>query len=59
MTLEARKEVFIKLGDFLSEFIRNSPSVENKNFHQKLQEKVNISVHYNGWFTKENIHFLN
>lgn len=57
MTLEARKEVFIKLGDFLRDFIRDSPSVENKNFHQKLQEKVNISVHYNGWFTKENIHF--
>ncbi len=57
MTLEARKEAFIKLGDFLSDFIRNSPSEENKNFYQKLQEKVNVSIHYNGWFTKENINF--
>ncbi|WP_372917123.1 acyl-CoA reductase [Salegentibacter sp.] len=62
MTIEDRKTHFIKLGEFLANFKRNSqkiPSLGNKDlkFFKELNEKIDAAVHYNGWFTRENVVF--
>ena len=57
MTLEERKEAFIDLGKFLNNFITENYSEEHKDLSHLLKEKTEVSIHYNGWFTKENIYF--
>jgi len=57
MTLEERKEAFIELGKFLNDFTNEVYSEEHKDLYRQLQEKTEVSIHYNGWFTKENIYF--
>ncbi|MBW2960691.1 acyl-CoA reductase [Mesonia aestuariivivens] len=57
MTLEERKDAFVNLGNFLTDFGNGTFSEKNKKFYQLLEEKTEVSIHYNGWFTKENILF--
>jgi len=57
MTLEVRKHAFIQLGIFLNEFITEEFSEKNNKLLQELKEKAEASIHYNGWFTKENVDF--
>ena len=62
MTIEDRKAHFIKLGEFLSHFEINSqsvPNIEKKDleFYSELNEKIDAAIHYNGWFTRENVVF--
>ncbi|MDR6302157.1 acyl-CoA reductase [Mesonia maritima] len=62
MSIETRKEAFVKLGDFLNKFIQQKDTeleVEEKlkPYAVQLQKAVEDSIHYNGWFTKENIYF--
>ena len=57
MTLEERKQAFIQLGQFLNDFINEKTSDNNLSFHEQLLQKAESSIHYNGWFTKENIYF--
>lgn len=62
MTVAQRKESFIQLGRFLSQF--NPQGIQkqddfalNDTFFDLLQGKVENAQHHNGWFTRENVLF--
>ncbi|WP_158962821.1 acyl-CoA reductase [Myroides fluvii] len=60
MDLEAKKKAFITLGDFLRQFANNefvkSEEVEyNDAFFSSFEALIESSVHYNGWFIKEQV----
>lgn len=62
MTIEQRREKLENLGRFLSQFkisgIQKDENLPlNEPFFTRLSEKIEAAVHYNGWFTKENILF--
>lgn len=62
MTIEDRKAHFIKLGEFLANFELNpqkKPVIENEylEIYTELNKKIDAAVHYNGWFTRENVIF--
>ena len=62
MTIDERKEKLVILGKFLSQFSLDGVQKEehipaNDEFFELLKEKVEAAVHYNGWFTKENVLF--
>ncbi|WP_103068080.1 acyl-CoA reductase [Aquimarina sediminis] len=62
MLLNDRIQAFSKLGKFLSQFkttdyhkITSVPYTDD--FYDEMINKINNAIHYNGWFTKENILF--
>lgn len=59
MELRDRQEAFIKLGYFLSQFssttVKKNNLIDCNSYYDLLVEKIDIAVHYNGWFTKDNI----
>ncbi len=62
MTIEERKSYFVELGKFLSLFedktnnsVKIAPHYER--FFNELNDKIDQSIHYNGWFTRENVIF--
>lgn len=62
MTIEERKSYFVQLGKFLSLFgdksnnsVKISP--QNEVFFNELNTKIDQAIHYNGWFTRENVIF--
>ncbi|MBB1140012.1 acyl-CoA reductase [Myroides sp. WP-1] len=60
MDLEAKKKAFVALGDFLRQFATNefvkSEKVEyNDPFFSSFEALIETSVHYNGWFVKEQV----
>ena len=62
MTIEDRKEHFIKLGDFLANYELNphkKPVIKDDywDIYNELNEKIDAAIHYNGWFTRENVIF--
>jgi len=62
MTIEERKSYFVKLGHFLGEFdLENRDSTkntaQNQVFYNELNQKIDQAIHYNGWFTRENVIF--
>lgn len=62
MTIEERKSYFVELGKFLSLFgdkTNNSVKItpHNERFFNELNYKIDQSIHYNGWFTRENVIF--
>lgn len=62
MTIDQRKSHFIQVGLFLSQFRQEGGQklahvLHNDPFFQALQEQIDLAVHYNGWFTKENVLF--
>ncbi len=62
MTIEERKEKFVSLGKFLGQFttggvFKKEGIPHNEIFFSRMQEKIESAVHYNGWFTKENVLF--
>ncbi|UJH91821.1 acyl-CoA reductase [Antarcticibacterium sp. 1MA-6-2] len=62
MTIQQRKEHFIELGVFLNQFSNAGGAVpagfpKNEKVFKALQEQIERAIHYNGWFTKENILF--
>ena len=62
MTIEERKSYFVQVGKFLSLFgdaTNNSIKItpENERFFNELNNKIDQAVHYNGWFTRENVIF--
>lgn len=62
MTIEDRKKHFIELGNFLALFGKDPeksghiPS-QYQTFFNELNQKIDSAVHYNGWFTRENVMF--
>lgn len=62
MTIQQRKNHLIAVGNFLSQFGRDGITKQtgidhNDPFFANLLEQINLAIHYNGWFTKENILF--
>jgi hypothetical protein len=62
MTIEERKSYFVQVGKFLSLFgdgTNNSVKItpQNERFFNELNNKIDQSIHYNGWFTRENVIF--
>lgn len=62
MVIEERKEKFVQLGKFMAQFgfdgnNKDENISENDPFFELFEEKINSAVHYNGWFTRENIVF--
>ncbi len=60
MTIEQRVEKFVTLGEFLGQFLPegnfpNNDLPHNDPYFDRLEEKIQLSVHHNGWFTRENI----
>ncbi|MHC5353565.1 acyl-CoA reductase [Myroides sp. LJL115] len=60
MDLDVKKNAFVKLGSFLSQFTHEQPIIDTQSpqeqelFHQ-FKELINTAVHHNGWFTKEQV----
>ena len=62
MTIHQRKSHFIELGKFLNQFSRdgiqlNSDVINNAEFFESFKEQIERAIHYNGWFTPDNILF--
>jgi hypothetical protein len=62
MTFHDRKSNFIELGKFLGQFSltteeKSENTVEYEGFYNELNQKIDTAIHYNGWFTRENIIF--
>ena len=62
MTIHQRKSHFIELGNFLSQFRRDGivpkDNVRNNaRFFEGFKEEIERAIHYNGWFTQDNILF--
>lgn len=62
MTIDQRKSHLIQVGLFLSQFQREgihqcSGLPHNELFFKAFREQIDLAVHYNGWFTKENVLF--
>ncbi len=62
MTIQQRKSYLIQVGVFLSQF--KSSGIEkladlpnNDPFFDEMLEQIDMAVHYNGWFTRENVLF--
>jgi hypothetical protein len=56
MTLNKHIEAFSKLGEFLGQFSDNS-NIPQDELSQKLATEIDSAVHYNGWFTINNVKF--
>jgi len=59
MNVEARIKTFSLLGNSLKRFLNHAEATSDKekNFFTVLNEKIDNAIHFNGWFTKENILF--
>ncbi len=62
MTIQQRISHFTELGRFLGQFINEGFKIEEQNpaytsLSEDFEEQINMAVHYNGWFTRENILF--
>ncbi len=62
MTLEERKNVFIELGKFLSQFsenenVKNSNVLHNELYFSEFQNLISLSQSHNGWYTPEQVYF--
>ncbi len=62
MTLEAKKNVFISLGKFLSQFsakenIRQDDVLHNDLYFDDFITLIELSQSHNGWYTQEQVYF--
>lgn len=62
MTLEQKKNTFIELGRFLSQFsetgfIKNGAVLHNNLFFDEFIDLIKLSQSHNGWYTQENVYF--
>ncbi len=62
MTLETKKNVFIALGNFLSQFTatgssRKNDILGNDLFFDKFLDLIALSQSHNGWYTPEQVYF--
>ncbi len=62
MTLDQKKNIFVKLGDFLRQFsleknTRNNDVQNNDLFYDDFIKLIELSQSHNGWFTPENVYF--
>jgi len=62
MTIEDRKNVFVELGKFLSQFsdnesIKKQDVLHNDLFFNDFKDLIQLSQSHNGWYTPEQVHF--
>jgi len=62
MTFEQRKSHLNQLGLFLNQFRREGLQPKenlphNDKFIERMNEQIEMAIHHNGWFTKENVLF--
>ena len=62
LTLEQKKNIFIELGKFLSQFsstknLKNNTVINNEFFFEDFLDLIELSQSHNGWYTKENVIF--
>jgi hypothetical protein len=62
MTLEYKKNIFVELGRFLSQFSnngnqKNETVLNNDLFFDAFVDLINLSQSHNGWYTNENVYF--
>jgi len=62
MTLDTKKNAFVKLGEFLNQFkeencIKNETVFGNDLFFEKFIDLIQLSQSHNGWYTPEQVHF--
>ncbi len=62
MTIQQRKSYLIEVGIFLSQFKRSGIEKlgdlsSNDPFFDEMLEQIDMAVHYNGWFSRENVLF--
>lgn len=62
MTLEQKKNTFIELGKFLSQFsieksAKDSSVLCNDAFFDAFLDLIHLSQSHNGWYTPENVYF--
>lgn len=62
MTLDTKKNAFVKLGQFLSQFknenyTKKDTVFANDLFFEKFIDLIQLSQSHNGWYTPEQVHF--
>jgi hypothetical protein len=62
MTIQQRKSHFIELGRFLKQFTAEGLKEDmqtgiDKALVAEFEEQIEMAVHHNGWFTRENVLF--
>src|SRR6187402_2994657 len=62
MTLDTKKNAFVKLGNFLGQFkegncIKNEDVFCNDLFFEKFIDLIQLSQSHNGWYTPEQVYF--
>jgi len=62
MTLDTKKNAFVKLGRFLAQFqegncIKNETVFGNDLFFEKFIDLIQLSQSHNGWYTPEQVYF--
>jgi hypothetical protein len=62
MTLEQKKNTFIEVGKFLSQFsgeksAKNSTVLHNDLFFDDFLNLIHLSQSHNGWYTPDNVYF--
>ena len=61
MNRQKRIEAFAKLGKFLGQFKRTGSVKKdlavNEKYFEEFETQINRAIHYNGWFTKDNVLF--
>ena len=62
MTLEHKKNIFVALGTFLSQFsevenLKKEAVLNNDLFFDRFIDLIKLSQSHNGWYTNENVYF--
>jgi hypothetical protein len=62
MTLEHKKNIFVALGTFLSQFseieiIKKESVLNNDLFFDRFIDLIKLSQSHNGWYTNDNVYF--
>ena len=62
MTLDTKKNVFVKLGEFLAQFsenntVKNLAVLHNDRFFDAFVDLIHLSQSHNGWYTPEQVYF--
>lgn len=62
MTIDDHKSHLVKLGKFLKQFqvvesVKDNSLPANNRLFSLMEEKIEMAVHHNGWFNRENVVF--
>ncbi|QED37092.1 acyl-CoA reductase [Antarcticibacterium arcticum] len=62
MTIQQRKDHLVMVGKFLGQFkdsgiVKDASIPNNDEFFLRFEEEIDRAIHYNGWFTRENVLF--